>query len=147
MLMTAISIKQPWTWMIWKGLKTIETRLWPTDFRGSILLVSSKGKMTRQQMSEFDSVYPDMLDEIKYGQALAIAELIDCRPMVAADEKAARCEVYDGAFSWVLEKVRQVGPIDIKGQLKLYTRHVPDDLDYEFQERLAIYGNDYVHGI
>lgn len=140
MLMSCLSIKQPWTWLIWAGYKTIETRLWKTDYRGDILIVSSKGKMTRQQQHEFESIYPDKMDEVLYGQALVIAKVVDCREMVVADETAARCEVYPGAYAWVLENVRQVGPVDIKGQLKIYQRQVSDDIDYEFQERIAISG-------
>jgi hypothetical protein len=32
--MKALSVKQPWANMIASGKKTIETRKWPTDYRG-----------------------------------------------------------------------------------------------------------------
>jgi hypothetical protein len=40
--LAALSIKQPWANMIISGEKTIETRTWSTDFRGDLLIVSSK---------------------------------------------------------------------------------------------------------
>lgn len=40
--------------------------------------------------------------------------------MTKADEKAACCEVYSGAWSWVLENIRLVKPFPVKGRLGLY---------------------------
>ena len=34
--MKALSIKQPWAWLICRGFKDIENRDWPTKFRGRI---------------------------------------------------------------------------------------------------------------
>lgn len=54
--MKAISIRQPWAWLIVNGYKDIENRSWPTSIRGEVLVHASKG-MTRQ---EYDDV-ADML--------------------------------------------------------------------------------------
>lgn len=88
--MKALSFKQPWVNVIASGEKTIETRLWVTDYRGPLLVVSSKTP----------NIHPA-------GYALAIAELVDCRPMVRADEVAARCERYPGVYS-LLSKIRRI---------------------------------------
>ena len=101
--MKAISLKQPWANYIASGEKTIETRKWSTKHRGKLLIVSSKSP----------NIPPA-------GYALAIAELVDCRPMVKADEKAAMCEVYPKAHSWILKNIRRIKPFPIKGQLNLY---------------------------
>lgn len=34
--MKALSIRQPWAWLICAGLKNIENRPWPTNYRGRI---------------------------------------------------------------------------------------------------------------
>jgi hypothetical protein len=107
--MKALSIKQPWANMIATGQKTIETRLWPTDYRGPLLVVSSKTP----------NIHPA-------GFALAIAELVDCRPMMAGDEKAACCEQYPGAYSWVLRGVRKIPIFPVRGKIGLYNVTVPD---------------------
>jgi ASCH domain len=101
--MKAVSVKQPWANMIAEGEKTIETRTWSTDYRGDILIVSAKD--------------PDIPPA---GYALAVATLVDCRPMSVLDEPAAQCRKYPGAFSWVLENVRRVKPFPLQGQLKLF---------------------------
>lgn len=103
MLYKALSVKQPWANLIARGTKTIETRRWRTDYRGPLLIVSSKTP----------AVPPA-------GHALAIADLVDCRLMTVADEMAAACEIYDGAYAWVLANVRPIRPFAVKGQLRIY---------------------------
>jgi hypothetical protein len=99
----ALSIKQPWANLIASGEKTIETRTWATEYRGELLLVSSKTPKIEPA-----------------GCALAIAQLVDCRPMTRVDEAAARCELYPGAFAWVLRDVRAIEPFPVKGSLGIY---------------------------
>ena len=101
--MRALSVKQPWANLIASGLKTIETRTWATAYRGPLLIVSSKRP----------NIPPA-------GSAVAIAELVDCRPMTRADEGAACCDVYPNAVSWVLEDVRQIRPFRVKGALGVF---------------------------
>ncbi|MEX1061762.1 MAG: ASCH domain-containing protein [Patescibacteria group bacterium] len=102
--MKAISIKQPWANYIAEGRKTIETRKWPTKYRGEILIVSSKSP----------KIHPA-------GYAIAIAEITDCRPMTKKDEKEAMCRVYPKAWSWVLRNIRKIKPFPVKGQLSIYS--------------------------
>jgi len=101
--MKALSVKQPWANLIANGEKTIETRLWPTSYRGPLLIVSSKTP----------NIHPA-------GYALAIAELVDCRPMTGADERAARCATYPGAYSWILRNTRKITMFPVRGKLGLY---------------------------
>lgn len=46
--MKALSIRQPWAWLILHGGKDIENRDWATRFRGRVLIHASKG-MTRDE--------------------------------------------------------------------------------------------------
>lgn len=102
--MKALSIKQPWANMIAAGEKTIETRTWSTDYRGEILIVSSKN--------------PDIPPA---GYALAVATLVECRPMSVLDEPAAQCRKAPHAIAWVLENVRRVKkPFPVQGELGVF---------------------------
>lgn len=40
--MPALSIRQPWAWLICNGYKDIENRDWPTKFRGPLLIHAGK---------------------------------------------------------------------------------------------------------
>ena len=112
----AISVRQPWASMIAADDKTIKTRTWYTKYRGELLICSTKTPLCRT------------LSGLPYGKALAIVNLADCRPMVVLDEKAARCQWYDGAFAWVLEDIRAIEPFDVKGQLGIYEIEVNESL-------------------
>ena len=97
--MKALSVRQPWADLIAAGRKTIETRTWATRYRGDLLITSEK-------------------------HAIAVVTLTDCRPMTEDDEAAACCELYDRAYAFVLENPRAVAPIEVRGQLRIYTAPV-----------------------
>lgn len=109
--MKALSVKQPWANLIASGEKTIETRVWATDYRGDILIVSSKQPRIEPA-----------------GCAVAIVELIDCRPMTLSDEPAAKCPIYDNAVAWVLKNIRAVEPFPVRGQLGLFDVSFPPEI-------------------
>ena len=46
----ALSLRQPWAWLVVNGFKDIENRKWATNFRGPILIHSAKG-MTLEEYS------------------------------------------------------------------------------------------------
>ena len=54
---TALSIRQPWAWMILNCGKDIENRSWKTNFRGRVLIHASKG-MTK---TEYEEAYYTMI--------------------------------------------------------------------------------------
>ncbi len=120
MIYKAISIKQPWAWAIAYGFKTIETRTWYTGYRGELLIVSSL-KPDKALMDWFQKETGMKVDDqMEYGKAIAIADLVDCKPMIEADQDAALCDIYPKAESWFLENVRQIEPFPVKGRLMLY---------------------------
>lgn len=116
--MKALSIKQPWAWAIANKHKTIETRTWYTSYRGELLIVSSK--TPDRAMSQLTTQLSQRGQVIEYGKAIAVCRLVDCRSMTIADEDAAMCDVYDGAYSWVLEDVKKINSFSMTGQLGLY---------------------------
>ncbi|PIW85728.1 MAG: RNA-binding protein [Nitrospirae bacterium CG_4_10_14_3_um_filter_53_41] len=113
--MKALSIKQPWANMIASGEKTIETRKWCTDYRGALLIVSSKRPRIEPA-----------------GYAIAVAKLVDCRPMTKRDEEEACCNWYSGAYSWVLINTKKIKPFPVKGQLGIY------DVDFVIEEESSL---------
>lgn len=117
--MKALSIKQPWANLIASGEKTIETRKWQTDYRGPLLLCSARD--------------PDIPPT---GCAMAIATLVDCRPMSVLDEPAAQCRKYDGAYAWVLEDVRPIQPFPVRGERRLFEVKVREkDVEFIHKDR------------
>ncbi|KKU92197.1 MAG: hypothetical protein UY21_C0004G0032 [Microgenomates group bacterium GW2011_GWA1_48_10] len=112
MIYKALCLKQPYANWVASGKKTIETRRWKTDYRGDILICSSK-----------------TVDIPPAGFALCLVELVDIIPMEKKHEKAAGIEVYDGAYAWMLRNLRPLKSIfPVKGQLGLFNLKVDPEL-------------------
>ena len=109
-----LSVKQPFASMIASGQKKIETRKWRTSYRGDIVIVAS--------LDQRDVLPISRRSEFPYGKAICVVKLIGIRPMSKGDEREACCELYDGAFAWMLTNVRRILPIKVKGDLGLYWR-------------------------
>ena len=101
----AISLKQPWANLVATGKKTIETRKWITNYRGTIVICSSQKP----------SIAPA-------GYALCTAELYHIEPMKKEHEEKACIKVYPRAFSWFLKNIKPFKkPIPVKGKLGIFT--------------------------
>lgn len=105
MKIKAISLHQPWASMIAQGSKTIETRNWPTNHRGDLLIVSTQ-----------KPVIPGFL----CGYALCVVNLVNCRKMIVTDEAGARCKYRDNLWAWVLSDIRKIEPFRIRGYQGIY---------------------------
>lgn len=126
--MKALSIHPYYATLIALGEKFIELRSWKTDYRGWILICSSRAinKFERQSLVS--------------GKAIAIAKLGDVRPFVDSTDRDPAClfddETFEG-YSWVFDEIFPIEPIPVKGQLRLFNPDVDEDdielllLDYE----------------
>ena len=118
--MKALSLKQPWTGYVASKQKSIETRTWRTSYRGELLICSSLKADKRFSLID----YNHNLCHIS-GMAICVVDLIDCIPFEKKHEKDAMCEVYEG-YAWIIENVRLIKPLSIKGQLSIF--NVSDDI-------------------
>jgi hypothetical protein len=89
--MKALSIRQPWVWAILNAGKTIENRVWSTNYRGPVLIHASKG-MARteyehclQTMHWISSRHPfpegltlPSFHELERGGIIGKARIVDC---------------------------------------------------------------------
>lgn len=119
--MKALSIRQPHASRIATGGKTIETRSWATPYRGPLLICSCKTMDANDKAALRPGESPGPL-----GQALAVANLVDCRPFAPSDREAAQCNCPEGYFSWVLEDIQPLAkPFPVKGQLGIFNVDLP----------------------
>ena len=54
--MLALSIRQPWAWLILNGGKDIENRSWPTKVRGRVLVHASIGMPRYEYLEAIDFI-------------------------------------------------------------------------------------------
>lgn len=79
--MKALSIKQPWAYLIAAGLKDVENRTWRTKHRGPFLIHAGKSfdmdgyRWVRQNFPELAMPQPN---EFPLGGIVGCATLVDC---------------------------------------------------------------------
>lgn len=77
----ALSIRQPWAWLIVNGHKDIENRTWVTGFRGRFLVHASKG-MTRDEyldgllMASENGIELPLFDDLPRGGIVGAVDLV-----------------------------------------------------------------------
>ena len=133
--MKAISLLQPYASLVLAGLKPFETRTWPTDYRGDILIVSSKGHIDVNMRSErvLSKVLKANRRKIQEftdgpkGVMLCVAKLVRIRRMQPQDAYKACIQfpiMGNIKYVWQLEDIRPVVQKPVKGALRLF--EVPD---------------------
>ena len=120
--MKALSIRQPWAWLIVNGFKDIENRTWPTRQKGTILIHASK-KMDIVKKSDIrellgnDDEYDRLLIERYqpgfFGGIVGKADIIDC---VDYHDSKWFC----GPWGFVLKNMRTMPFIQCKGKLSFF---------------------------
>lgn len=77
-ILKVLSIKQPWAQLIAEGLKDIENRTWKTNYRGKILIHSTK-QMDKDFPLEFDKERKKLQFYNGYSSAIiGEVEILDC---------------------------------------------------------------------
>lgn len=120
--MKAISIRQPWAWMIVEGYKDVENREWFTKFRGDILIHASKGCTKQEYANAVDfvkSFAPDIaaripaLDALNKGGLVGMARITGC----VSDSKSPW---FVGKFGFTLENRYPLPFRPMRGMLGLF---------------------------
>ncbi|MBN3811659.1 ASCH domain-containing protein [Paraburkholderia sp. Ac-20347] len=148
--MKALSIRQPWAWLIVRPdltgaarevaiaackLKVIENRTWPTRLRGRFLIHASKG-MTRAEYDDVEA-FLDHFDidialpgqeKLHRGGIVGAATLTDCIP------SARRTSTWhmEGQWGFLLEDVKPVPFVECKGALQFFD--VPADIATQLRQ-------------
>jgi len=121
--MKALSIRQPWAWLIVHGGKDIENRNWPTKFRGDFLIHAAKGMTKEEYASAKDYAFSAFggcelqnfpsFDALERGGIIGVANIIDC-------VSSSRSPWFMGDYGFVLRDARPVPFIQMRGQLGFF---------------------------
>jgi hypothetical protein len=110
-----LSVKQPWAELTADNLKRGELKTKRTHYRGLVVIVSSLGRYKGPRAAHWLKV-----DGLR-GHAIAVAELVDCRPATEADASVTCVSPEPGEFIWVWKNIRRLKvPVKVKGQLGMY---------------------------
>jgi hypothetical protein len=111
----ALSIRQPWAWLIINGYKDIENRSWPTEYRGDFLVHVAKrfDKEGYQWVLENTNIQMPSPDEFQRGGVAGVVELVDC---VVTHESIW----FTGPYGFVLNNPRKLTFFELKGRLGFF---------------------------
>jgi len=113
--MKALSIRQPWAWLIIMGYKDIENRSWPTTFRGVFLIHAAKKfdyTGYNRLMSRMRISIPEP-SKYQRGGIVGMAQIIDC-------VKHHHSPWFSGPYGFVLINARQLQFIPLQGSLGFF---------------------------
>lgn len=121
--MQALSVRQPYAGLIVSGLKTIECRLYPTKFRGRLIICSS----LTWAAGDYE-IPDDVMWAYPVGCAVGAVDIIGCVPFTADHlEAAAMSEIPDRpAWAWQLANPIEFDPIPVTGKLGIF--NLPDEI-------------------
>lgn len=81
--MKALSIRQPWAWLIVNGHKDIENRSWRTKHRGQVLIHAGQkldmyDYLVAQTIAENQGIALPFPDDLKRGGIIGFSTITDC---------------------------------------------------------------------
>jgi len=120
--MKAISIRQPWAWLICKGYKNLENRSWPTKFRGRVYVHAGRTiddtawSLIKRTIDAYGWVDVRMADRNGFplGAIIGEVDIIDC-------VTCSSSPWFFGPYGFVLANpVLYEKPIPYKGRLGFF---------------------------
>lgn len=115
-LVKALSIRQPWAWLIVQGFKPVENRTWWSSYRGPVLIHAGKAPdpqadhIARMVKEQFGIRIPDVLD---LGGIVGVAEVTGC-----VDHSTSPW--FSGPYGFVLEGARLLPFTPCEGALGFF---------------------------
>lgn len=116
----ALTWKEPFATLMLHGKK--ETRTRATKVRGLVLICSAITPFTEQQVSDRYGVKQAIrcYERVRRpyttpGKAIAVGELVDCRPMQPEDEDDCFVAYNPELWVWVFQNVKPIKPFRYKG--------------------------------
>jgi hypothetical protein len=121
----ALSWKEPFATLMLHG--KIETRTWPTHYRGLVLICASKVGYSSSAVYRIcgKRVWDRLISNISFGimdmkyghgNAIAIGRLVDCRPMEPEDEDACFVQYHPDLYCHIYEDVQRIEAFPWKGK-------------------------------
>lgn len=134
--MKAITVLQPWAWLLATGKKRCETRSWKTNYRGEILIHAGKQNLTLCMKREtiFEARYMKQTGvfdiDLATGAIIGKADLVNCVRIDEAIHRLVREQHIEedafgnfspGRYAWVMENpVLFDTPIPARGRQGLW---------------------------
>lgn len=109
----AISIRQPWAWLILNAGKDVENRTWGTKFRGEVLIHTGKTQDKDGYRFADDMGIDIPREEIRTGGFVGKMKIVDCVEDMDSDW-------FFGPYGFVVEDAEPIEFVEYPGQLGFF---------------------------
>jgi len=129
----ALSLKQPYAWLIANGYLLVDDRSWGTQYRGPVLIHASLGVYAEYYdylCTNTDIPLPSK-DKLERGGVVGIANLVlCCQPdnlpaSVSREQRAHFSGVHQQYFGFLFEQATPIRLLPCRGKLGLF------DIDFD----------------
>jgi hypothetical protein len=115
----ALSVRQPWAWLIVNGYKDVENRRWDTKYRGPLLIHAglSKANLSDEKLRGYELQYGVKLpsrEKYELGGIVGLVEVVGCT-------ERSNSPWYDPDWiGWILANPRRLSFRPCKGALSFF---------------------------
>lgn len=133
--MKVLSIKEPWASLIKEKKKSIETRSWKTNYRGTLYIHASSKTLSQKDWHTVKLLELLASKQMQYGHIIAKCQLVDCVYMdeafldqIKQDPQEYLCGEYQiGRYAWILTDIEALdNPIAAKGHLNIWNYQISE---------------------
>lgn len=126
--MKVLTLREPWASLIGEKIKKIETRSWPTNYRGELYIHAGLTPIPKKN-ERMNRLAKELNGTLHFGTIFVKCQLIDCIPI---DEEYAKhiketdplcydCGDYTpGRYAWILSDIEYIEPIQAQGHLSIW---------------------------
>jgi hypothetical protein len=120
--MKAISVRQPYAWLLMHSTKNLENRVWYSAHRGQLAIHAAKGMTRDEYFDAVDFVYtfnPELCRVIPKPHELVRGAIIGTMVMRGC-VTSSDSPWFQGPYGFVLTNPQPCDPVPIKGALGLW---------------------------
>jgi len=117
--MKALSIRQPWAWLIVNGYKDVENRTWSTNYRGDLLIHAGHNfefdsiSWILSKFTELKGILPLNKHDYDLGGLIGKVTLVNCT-------RHHESPWFTGPIGWLFDNAASMTLIPYKGHLGLF---------------------------
>ena len=121
--MKALSVRQPWAWLLVEPYKNVENRTWSTKYRGELLIHASSWRKPheieacRQWVKNKTGIVVPPDDELHFGGFVGRLELWT---VITAHHRLADNVWFEGPYGFMTRNARRIPFVAAKGALRLF---------------------------
>lgn len=133
-IVKALSLKQPYAWLIANGYLLVDDRTWGTSYRGVMLIHASKGIYEEYYdylVAQTDLPLPSK-DQLGYGGVVGMAQLVLCvrpnniPPTLTREQQADFSGVPRNHFGFLFEDAKPLTLMPCPGKLGIFELHMDE---------------------